>query len=113
METAPVCILLEKPTMTSPEIQQAAFLDLLFESRNKLYGAYPLRKYYNQRLLIALCLSLALASLLFVLIAATKKKKAGFFLKIRTMWFYVLLALNRPNHPNQQHFKSRNLMQIG
>lgn len=29
-------------------------LDLLFENRNKLYGAYPLRKYYNQRLLISL-----------------------------------------------------------
>jgi protein TonB len=29
-------------------------LDLLFENRNKLYGAYPLRKYYNQRLLLSL-----------------------------------------------------------
>jgi len=26
-------------------------LDLLFENRNKLYGAYTLRKYYNQRLI--------------------------------------------------------------
>ena len=29
-------------------------LDLLFENRNKLYGAYPLRKYYNQRLSISM-----------------------------------------------------------
>jgi protein TonB len=29
-------------------------LDLLFENRNKLYGAYPLRKYYKQRLLTAM-----------------------------------------------------------
>jgi periplasmic protein TonB len=29
-------------------------LDILFENRNKSYGAYPLRKYYNQRLLISM-----------------------------------------------------------
>jgi protein TonB len=29
-------------------------LDLLFENRNKLYGAYPLRKYYAQRLYAAM-----------------------------------------------------------
>lgn len=29
-------------------------LDLLFEHRNKLYGAYPLRKYYAKRLITAL-----------------------------------------------------------
>lgn len=29
-------------------------LDLLFENRNKAYGAYPLRKYYAQRLFISL-----------------------------------------------------------
>ncbi|MDP4129043.1 MAG: energy transducer TonB [Bacteroidota bacterium] len=29
-------------------------LDLLFENRNKLYGAYPLRKYYSRRLYAAM-----------------------------------------------------------
>lgn len=29
-------------------------LDLLFENRNKLYGAYPLRKYYRRRLFTAI-----------------------------------------------------------
>ncbi len=28
-------------------------LDILFENRNKSYGAYPLRKYYAQRLYIS------------------------------------------------------------
>lgn len=55
--------------MTSPEIQQAAFLDLLFENRNKLYGAYNLRKFYNQRLATALLLSIALALILLLVIA--------------------------------------------
>jgi periplasmic protein TonB len=31
-------------------ILHADSLDLLFENRNKLYGAYPLRKYYKRRL---------------------------------------------------------------
>jgi len=35
-------------------ILRADPLDLLFENRNKDYGAYPLRKYYAQRLLLSL-----------------------------------------------------------
>jgi protein TonB len=35
-------------------ILQTDMLDLLFENRNKLYGAYPLRKYYPQRLFISM-----------------------------------------------------------
>ena len=35
-------------------ILRADPLDLLFENRNKAYGAYPLRKYYAERLMISL-----------------------------------------------------------
>ena len=41
-------------------ILRADPLDLLFENRNKSYGAYPLRKYYNQRLLISMGITLSL-----------------------------------------------------
>jgi periplasmic protein TonB len=34
-------------------------LDILFENRNKLYGAYPLRKYYAQRLYISMGVTLS------------------------------------------------------
>jgi periplasmic protein TonB len=40
--------------MTSNEILKADVLDIVFDNRNKEYGAYLLRKYYNNRLLIAL-----------------------------------------------------------
>ena len=40
--------------MTNKEILQADMLDILFEHRNKLYGAYALRKTYGRRLGIAL-----------------------------------------------------------
>ena len=40
--------------MTSNEILKADLLDIVFDNRNKKYGAYLLRKYYNNRLMIAL-----------------------------------------------------------
>ncbi|MCX6318061.1 MAG: energy transducer TonB [Bacteroidetes bacterium] len=40
--------------MTHKEIAQARLLDILFENRNKEYGAYALRQGYNKRMLIAL-----------------------------------------------------------
>lgn len=45
--------------MTSNEILKADVLDILFENRNKQYGAYALRKYYNNRLAVALGISMA------------------------------------------------------
>ena len=45
--------------MTSNEILKADVLDILFENRNKQYGAYDLRKTYNNRMLVALGTSLA------------------------------------------------------
>jgi periplasmic protein TonB len=39
--------------MKPDDMLHADMLDILFENRNKSYGAYPLRKFYNQRLLIS------------------------------------------------------------
>lgn len=51
--------------MTSNEILKADMLDILFDNRNKQYGAYALRKTYNGRLGIALGVSLSTMLLLF------------------------------------------------
>lgn len=45
-------------------ILQADPLDLLFENRNKKYGAYPLRKYYPQRLMISMGIIMSLVVLI-------------------------------------------------
>ena len=59
--------------MTNKEILQADLLDILFEHRNKLYGAYALRKTYSHRL--GLALGVALSSvLLFILMSFIKKE---------------------------------------
>jgi protein TonB len=53
--------------MTSNEILKADVLDILFDNRNKQYGAYTLRKYYNNRLGLALMLALGSISILVLL----------------------------------------------
>lgn len=53
--------------MTNNEILQASLLDIIFENRNKGYGAYTLRKDYNTRLLIALVAGMSFI-LFFILI---------------------------------------------
>ncbi len=53
--------------MTNKEILHADLLDILFENRNKAYGAYALRKNYNRRLQWALGISLSLVFLLSIL----------------------------------------------
>lgn len=56
--------------MESNKILQADFLDILFEGKNKEYGAYELRRTYNKRIsralisMIAICLILFLTSIL-------------------------------------------------
>jgi protein TonB len=45
-------------------ILRADPLDLLFENRNKLYGAYPLRKYYPQRLMMSIGIIISLVVLI-------------------------------------------------
>ena len=54
--------------MTNKEILQASLLDIIFENRNKGYGAYALRKDYNTRLLIALAAGMSFI-LFFILIS--------------------------------------------
>lgn len=45
--------------MTSHQILQSDFLDILFDNRNKAYGAYTLRKSYNAEIMKALTISLS------------------------------------------------------
>jgi len=67
-------ILLQSIAMTSKEILHADLLDILFENRNKAYGAYALRKSYNHRLQWALAIGLGLASILiFINFQGTEK----------------------------------------
>lgn len=62
--------------MTNKEILQADLLDILFEHRNKLYGAYALRKTYSRRLGFALGVALSIV-LLFILMSFVNNRAKG------------------------------------
>ncbi|MGQ0739369.1 MAG: energy transducer TonB, partial [Bacteroidota bacterium] len=49
--------------MEANKILSADLLDLVFEGRNKDYGAYELRKTYNRRITRALIITASLAAL--------------------------------------------------
>ncbi len=65
--------------METNKILTADILDILFDGRNKEYGAYDLRKTYNKRITYALVATLAMVLLVFLgsLWASASKKKAG------------------------------------
>lgn len=65
--------------MTSFEILKADVLDILFEHRNKAYGAYALRKHYNQRLAFSLGMALSTILLLFLFNNGDKQRDAAMF----------------------------------
>ena len=59
-------LIIKHTAMTNTEIIQASLLDIIFENRNKKYGAYALRKGYNARLLTALGAAMSIMLLLVV-----------------------------------------------
>jgi len=62
--------------METNKILTADFLDILFEGKNKEYGAYELRKTYNRRIMTALVVMVLICTLLILtqLMASDKEK---------------------------------------
>ncbi len=54
------------------KILNADFLDILFDGRNKEYGAYELRKNYKRRLTTALLITAGLALLIFISVIVSR-----------------------------------------
>jgi protein TonB len=87
--------------MTNKEILQADLLDILFENRNKAYGAYALRKNYNHRLQWALGISLSLVCFLLMIDFSSTKDSVNPFdnekvLKLSTVEF----SNDKPKKPD-------------
>jgi len=73
--------------MEANKILSADVLDLIFEGRNKDYGAYDLRKTYNRRILRALIItaSVALLALLGSILSSAMKEKGDKKVKLNEM----------------------------
>lgn len=65
--------------METNKILTADVLDIIFEGRNKEYGAYDLRKSYQKRITYALIVTFAVCILFFIgsILANSGKQKAG------------------------------------
>lgn len=64
--------------MDAKQVLNADFLDIIFDGKNKEYGAYELRKTYNKRIITGVIFMLAFTALfllLSVLGNSTKKAK--------------------------------------
>ena len=61
--------------MLPEKIMQSDLLDILFENRNKNYGAYTLRKFYNQRLNFAISATIFLSACLCVYYVIASQQK--------------------------------------
>jgi periplasmic protein TonB len=70
--------------MEANKILQADILDLVFEGRNKEYGAYELRKKYNKRIIMALGITaaIAVAAILATVIAQQINKRNDHQVKV-------------------------------
>ena len=60
--------------MESSTILTADVLDILFEGRNKDYGAYDLRRTYRKRLTVSITVMLSMICMLFIGFAFAGKK---------------------------------------
>lgn len=74
--------------MDAQQLLAASTLDILFEGRNKEYGAYTLRKGYNQRLQIAM-LSMAILVTLFIILSSFRQNKDQNQLLVITDTFHL------------------------
>lgn len=61
--------------MRTEQILSADILDILFDNRNKCYGAYDLRKHYRKRLAKALVITFSLAAVAVFCLMFLKKEK--------------------------------------
>jgi protein TonB len=83
------------------KILSADLLDIIFDGRNKEYGAYELRKMYNKRMLYALIVMIAISALIFisVLVADTVKDKKIVMQNVEDVQLSEVKERNEPPPP--------------
>ena len=75
-------VLLKTNIMEANQILQSDILDIIFEGKNKSYGAYDLRKTYNSRVSLALLLMFSLIGLFIAGLALNKDNTDKVFIRM-------------------------------
>jgi protein TonB len=83
------------------KILSADLLDIIFDGRNKEYGAYELRKGYNKRLMIALIAMAVLSALIFIsaIVAENVKDKKIVMANVDDVTLTEVKERNEPPPP--------------
>ncbi len=85
---------------------EVTFEDLVFENRNKAYGAYFLRNRYSRYLIIAFLLTLIVASLIIIIPFARALKDFGQGIHEEITRTVVITPITTENIANQLHVPS-------
>jgi len=87
--------------MEANKIMNADVLDIIFEGRNKEYGAYELRKTYNRRMIRSLIVMLAICLLIFVgsIIAKTISERAPKQMVVQDVQLEEIKEPEKKNEP--------------
>lgn len=99
--------------MNSESIMNSDVLDIVFEKRNKLYGAYTLRKFYGNRLIKSLGVTLGIVTILSAFTLMPKEKEV--FISSNEVVFGTvkppipdakkeILKPTKPDQPTQKKF---------
>lgn len=106
--------LLKKTNMETTKLLSASLIDIVFDGRNKNYGAYELRKNYNKRMFKALFIGLLIFSLLFYGFTFLQTTKSvDTILQIDDEWVFTSVDLPKPktselyNHNKKKHTSNR------
>ena len=97
-----IFIISKTTTMRSENILSADILDLIFENRNKNYGAYMLRKHYNGRMAKALAVTFLLVTASLLATLVFKPAKAKEILIIDPIYIKLLPEVVAEKPKNQQ-----------
>ncbi|MCY7309143.1 MAG: TonB family protein [Chitinophagaceae bacterium] len=95
--------------MTNSEILKANFLDIIFENRNKDYGAYSLRKGYRNRMLIALGTGLSVILLVIFILTTGKTKSTDKPPVINTKEGIVIRTIEMPKEKIKEPVKTKEI----
>ncbi len=82
--------------MDKNQILQSEWLDILFDGKNKQYGAYELRKTYNDRLKKAMLGALSIAALFVTVVLMAKSQKT-----LPTVLSVIDISLEKLKKTNQ------------
>lgn len=100
--------------MLPEKILQSDLLDIIFENRNKSYGAYALRKFYNERMHIALSATILLSACFALSMLLHQNKQPEYVRTFIIPSDNVLTTLKPdvPKLPQPAHVQQKNFRKI-